>query len=581
LTGANGGTQTPVGYAGLSSLINISDYECSDTTMHLANRDSQVEKVLEMDALGRATWKQSLWIINYFQQMHDYLGAQWSNVATTDQAQVGQPGNTVVPNNGDPTMGVGVAGTYIGTSDLEGFQGLTMTEEIDNKAVLLLTQLTSNDAMSLGGFSNLLSALNYDYTTPLRYFPHAIAVTEQPGTAGAEEQPTTFTLQDATSQLPDLTALIGGFSEIFAVTDANNSQVGGAQPALVVFDGDPFPADDGQPDGEQTLHDRALAVLKVALVNLDRLHLDSKTGVLVDTAQLTKGSGGLTVSRSTHATTVEVVYSLVALRAAYRSLTSQLTEYSDATPDHVALHSALDGTSMAGAPGGATMAARIRQLLFAQAEFMRQKLVDSTGLAYNGYDIGSNAPDSTPLAVESQAAMVRGLLEAYLVTSDVSYRDLGQKAYGVLDTQFFHPALRVYRPTQGEETNFVFTPSRFGIIQSALRQMYIQIGAAPGNDALRAELETRIGRLNKLVLNGWDDRNANNHVDYPQECMNVQGGLPRSGLQMGERALTAELGLYHGQLTGELDADCVPNLSYVNLPATLASQIVLTPASQM
>jgi hypothetical protein len=348
----------------------------------------------------------------------------------------------------------------------------------------------------------------------------------------------------------------------------------------VIFDGDPFPADDGLADGEQTLHDRALAVLKVALVNLDRLHFDPTSGALVDSAQLSKSpSGTLAVSRSTHATTIEVVYALVALRAAYRSLTSQLTLYSDSTPDHMALHSALDGTSMAGAPGGATVASRIQQLLSAQAAFLSTKLVDATGLAVNGYDVSANAADSTLTTVESQAAAVRGLLEAYLITSQVAYRDQARQAFGVLEGRFFDPIYRVYLPNLGGTSPYVFTPVRFGAIQSALRQMYIQVAAVPGNEALGAEIETQLGRLNKLVLNGWDDRNGNNHVDYPQECMNVQGMLPQAGLQMGERSLTGEVGSYRGVPFSDYDVDCVPNEAYVNLPPILASQIQLVPAN--
>ena len=64
------------------------------------------------------------------------------------------------------------------------------------------------------------------------------------------------------------------YAEFFALTDTKNRDVGGAQTAQVYFDGDPFPADDQLADGEPTLHDRALAMMRVALVDLDRLHTD-------------------------------------------------------------------------------------------------------------------------------------------------------------------------------------------------------------------------------------------------------------------------------------------------------------------
>jgi hypothetical protein len=384
-----------------------------------------------------------------------------------------------------------------------------------------------------------------------------------------------FTVQEGESRLPDLTALLGAYAEVFALTDTGNAQIGGSPTVRPVFDGDPFPGDNGLPDGEQTPHDRALALLKVALVNLDRLHLDPATGALCDSAKLS----GQTVTRSSHVTTVEITYALVALRAAYRALTSQLTLYSDSTPDRAATFCALDPTSMAGAPGGANVTVRLQQLMQAQAALLSSKLVGPDGLAVNGYDVAADVPDTTPTTLESQAAAVRGLLEAYLITSGVDYRRRGQQAYAMLEHSFYHPGLRVYRPALGQEQVFVFTPSRLGILQSALRETYVQIAARPGSDALRAEIETRLGRLNKLVLNGWDDRNGNDRVDWPDECMRVVDGVPRSGLQMGERALTGELGAAQRQLVFEFDHDCVPNLSYVNLPAILASELRLVPAN--
>jgi hypothetical protein len=341
-----------------------------------------------------------------------------------------------------------------------------------------------------------------------------------------------------------------------------------------VFDGDPFPGDNGLPDGQKTPHDRALALIKVALVNLDRMLFDAKSGALCDSAQL----GPQGIVRSSHTTTVEAVYALVALRAAYRAITSQLTLYSDSTPDRAALNSALDGTSMAGAPAGAGVIARLQQLMQAQADFLDQKLVGADGLAINGFDLAAGAADAAPTTLDAQAAAVRGLLEAYLITSNTAYRTRAQQAYAVLEQRFYHPTYRLYRPYPGEENTFVFTPTRFGAVQSALRQMYILVAAAPGNDTLRAELEARLGRLNKLVLNGWDDRNGNDQIDYPDECLGSTNKIGRGGLQMSERALTGDIGLYRQSPFPDFDGDCMPNLAYAKLPALLAAELRISPA---
>ena len=558
--------------ASAGQLILVGDYECGYNTLHI-NRDA-VTKTIAVDAMGLAAWKQALWVINYFQLVHDSKGTPLTQVAAGDSAMVGKADNMVVATDEGPPVVTGSAGTYLGSSDLEGFQGMIMAEEIDNKAALLLGKLTSTDGKVLGGFANLKEALDYDYQSPLRYFPHSIKVTEQAGTGGAEAQPTGFAIDAAPSLLPDYTALLGGYAEMFALTDRNNADVGGSATVIPVFDGDPFATDNGLPDGEATPHDRALAVLKVALMNLDRLHADPTTGVLVDSTQV----NGTTVTRGSHVNTVELTYALIGLRTAYRSLTSQLTLYSNSTPDTMTTNTALDATQLRGVPGGVMLAQRIQQLIKAQADFLDSKLVGVDGKAVNGYDLLTSKADADVTSLEAQAAAVRGLLEAYLATSNTAYRNRAQTAYQLMEQSFFNQQLRIYRPNLTEDTTFTFTPNRYGVLQGALREMYNLVGLRAGQDTLRTELETRLGRLRKLVLNGWDDRNNDNKVDYPAECMQVRATLPRGGLQLAERALTGELGLLNSEersQTSDRDHDCVPEIDDALLPASLGAAVVI------
>lgn len=550
------------------SVILVGDYECGYNTLHI-NRDAAA-KSLAIDALGLAAWKQGLWVINYFQLVHDTAGLGLTDVAAADLAMVGKPNNTVRASSSDPPA-QGAPGTYIGSTDLEGFQGMLMAEEIDNKAALLIGQLTSTDGLQLGGFASLKAALDYDYQSPVRYFPHAVSVAEQPGTGGADPQPVAFTMKTADSRLGDYAALLGGYAEMFALTDRGNREVGGSSTVMPVFDGDPFALDNGMPDGEATPHDRALAVLKVALINLDRLHADPTTGALVDVSQVSGGN----VTRGSHVTTVELSGAVIALRNAYRALTSQLTLYSNTTPDTSATATALDATSLRGIPGGVTLAARIAQLIKAQADFIASKLVGADGLAVNGYDLATGKPDAEATSLEAQAAVVQALLEASLSTSNTSYRSLAQTAYQTLDQKFYNQELRIYRPQVSEDTTFTFTPARYAALQGALREMYNLVALRPDQAALRTELEARLGRLRKLVLNGWDDRNNDNRVDYPDECMQVQGGLVRGGLQLAERALTGELGIEKGAPTSDRDRDCVPEVDDAQLPASLGASITI------
>ena len=554
--------------ASAGTVVLVGDYECGYNTLHI-NRDA-APKTLAMDALGLSAWKQGLWVINYFQLVHDTTGQALTDIAPADLAMVGKPNNTVVASASDPPT-TGMPGTYIGSSDLEGFQGMLMAEEIDNKAALLIGQLTSADGQQLGGFASVKAALDYDYQSPVRYFPHAVSVTEQAGTGGADPVPSVYSIQTAESRLRDYGTLLGGYSEMFALTDRANRDVGGSATVMAVFDGDPFAQDNGLPDGEATPHDRALAVLKVALINLDRLHADPTTGVLVDTAQVSAGG----VTRGSHVNTVELGYALVALRNAYRALTSQLTLYSNTTPDMNATATALDATQLRGIPGGATLAARLALLIKTQADFMAQKLIGADGLAVNGYDLATGKADAEPTTLEAQAAVVRGLLEASLSTSNTTYRAQAQTVYQTMEQKFYNQELRIYRPQVGEDTTFSFTPGRYAVLQGALSVLYNVVALRPDQMALRTELEGRLGRLRKLVLNGWDDRNNDNRVDYPGECMQVQSGLPRGGLQLAERALTGELGIEKGAPTSDRDRDCVPEIDDAQLPASLGASVTI------
>jgi hypothetical protein len=272
---------------------------------------------------------------------------------------------------------------------------------------------------------------------------------------------------------------------------------------------------------------------------------------------------------------VETGAAIVALRTAYRSLTSQLTLYSNSTPDQATTSSVLDATMPAGIPGGVTLAQRILALIKLQADFLANTLVDANGLAVNGYNLATKQPDAGPTTLEAQAAAIKGLLAASLALSDSTYRDLASQAYSTLDIQFYNSTLRVYRSAIGNDTTFTFTPLRFSTLQAALREMYLLLGDTPGHAVLGTEIQTRLARLHKLVFNGWDDSNGNDLVDWPSECMQVVDTLPRGGLQMAERALTGETGSLNGMLTNERDQDCVPQIVGAELAAMLGSQVVI------
>jgi hypothetical protein len=568
------GSVGSLGYGGgfnpFTSLI--SNYECDYNSLNLPHRDTQVVKTLTPDALGYVVWKQGLWTINYWQSLQDTSGNAIIYVQPQDMASVGQPGNTVVGSYADPadptgqTLLPGDAGVYLGDIRIEGWQGLTMMDEIDNKSSFLLGSLLTADGVSLTGAASVLAAIDYAYDSPLLYFPAAVSVVEtaQAAPAAANRyfpQPTGFSIQDPSSHLGALSGLIGGFAEAFSFTDRNNSQVGGSLPFEVTFDGDPFPQDNGMPDGENTLHDRALGILKIALIDLDRLHFDATHQVLVDTA--TVSDGGI-VTRGGTVSTVEVTEAILALRNAFRSMNGSLQLYSNDTPDSQGAPAALDGVSLSGASYTGTLQAHIIALITSEADFLANTLVAADGSVANSYDLGTNTADATATGLEAEAAAIRGLLDAYLATSDQKYRDTATQVYADLQKRFWMTDVLCFRTTAGVDNPMQFTPIRFGLLEAALRQYYKLVASAPSRHDEGVQLLAELKRTFKLVVNGWNDQNQDDKVQYPDECTGA-------GLEFGERALTGELG--HGADLGERDRDCVKEISKVGLPAALAAEV--------
>ena len=163
---------------------------------------------------------------------------------------------------------------------------------------------------------------------------------------------------------------------------------------------------------------------------------------------------------------------------------------------------------------------------------------------------------------------------AYLATGAPKYRERAQAVFDRVESAFYDPSARLYRPVEGDTSlSVTYTPRRFGLLQAMLRDMYELVGVLPGNDALAALILDRVGRLNKLVLNGWDDRDGDQLVEWPSECAHLGTGpdgqpLGLGGLQMAERVLTGESGsasdLFDAGsrvVATDREHDCVPEVS--------------------
>ncbi len=550
------------GYGGIGNGTNYSpQYECVYNSLHLPNRDAQVDKTIVPGVLGMATWKEALWAIDFAGRIHDIAGNQLTTVAPSDVSKIGIPKNMVKAT--DPGA---VFGTYIGSSPLEGMWGLFMLAMQDNESEWLVSSLLTSDGLTLGGFAKKSDAIAYDYNSPLAWFPAKISVTEDQ-TVVPFPAISALAISDATSRSVDLSALLLGHAMFFGMTDPRNAGIGQRIGLQATFDGDPFPADDGIANGEDTAHDRALSVLRVAFIDLDRMHADPTLGVFMDTATVNAGK----VTRGNTTSTTALSHSIIALRQTLLSLNGAITQYGAPDPDPAADLKGMLNTSIIHPLGGGTpsMSARVRQVFLTNAAFVRDVLTKSDGTVANtaivSNGVATASTDATLL--ESQTAAIRALVEAFLLSGDETFRTRAQAVAKRLDSNFYSASARMYRAQDAGPDAIHVNAERFAWLQSALRETY-KVLHSPGDPALdRTVLADRIGRMHKLFLNGWDDLNGDQSVDLTTECLSGR-------LQMSEQALTGEIGRdNNGVATADRDSDCVHELAHVKNASVLASDV--------
>ena len=554
------------GYGGIPSLGQVvPEYECEYNEMNLP--DAQLDRVLVPTALGFATWKQALWAIDFAGRVHDAGSNPINAVADADRAKVGTAHNTVVAT--DPA-GAAV-GTFLGSTALEGMWGVIMVANMDNLSELLVSSLTTADGVALSGFPTKANAIAYDYTMPLRWFPTAVTVNVD----ATQHYPTLTSMQiaNAASRSEDLAALLLGNAMFFAMTDARNAAVGQRLGLQLSFDGDPFAADNGLADGEDTAHDRALSVLRVAFVDLDRMHTDPALGVAVDDATVSGGA----VTRGDTVTTTSLAHVIIGLRQTLLSLNAAITQYGASDPDPAADMNGILNTSAIHPPGGGTpnFSAHVRATLLKNAAFVRDVLTTKDGHVASSAKIagGVATPSTDAVALETQAAAARALTEGFLISGDETFRTRARAVVLHLFDAFYSPPARMFRGVENGKDEIHMNAERFAWLQSALREthkvLFVQDDAVLGREAL----EDKIARTNKLYLNGWDDLNGNEKVDHggadagASECL-------AGRLQLAEQSLTGELGRDDfGRSVPDRDGDCVIELSHAQRASVLAGDV--------
>ena len=577
------------GYASLSIGTSSPVYECDYNTTHLTNPVTQVNRVLTPATLGYAAWKEAIWAIDFAGRIHDAGGNQVNTVAPSALPLVGTLGNTVVATSPDGSA----TGTFIGSSPVEGMWGLTMLVNMDNAAEYVRSALMTSDGLSLTGVS-AEAAMRYDYSSPLVWFPTAVAVTED-DTVQPYPPVTNLAITDGSSSSEGLAALLLGQGMFFGMTDPRNAGVGQRIGLQATFDGDPFPSNVGTAVGQATAHDRALAVIRLAYIDLDRIHGDPTSGLIVDSATMTGSGASAVVTRGSSVTTSSLAHVLIGLRQALLSVNGAITQYGAADPDPNAdvncifqqeglpVHPAsVVGSSGVDAAGGASFSERIRAVFTTNANAFLDVLTQADGSVVNGLTItgGVVTPLSTAATLQSQTSALRALIEAFLLTGDATYQVRAQAvARHLIGSAFYSAPARLYRGTEGGADEVEMTPELFGFLQSSLRETYKSL-SVPGDAALdRGVLEDRIERVNKLFLNGWDDLNGNSGLsvdggDYPSECLLSTDAGVVGGLQPAEQALTGEVGVnIEMEHVRDRDNDCVPELAHAGRASVMVAKI--------
>jgi hypothetical protein len=554
---------------GIHGALTSNDYECDYSSLHLVARSAQVSMTIDPGSSGFFDWKAALWSLNYLQVMHDVRETAVDHVSEAQLDNVGIPGNTTGPSLNP--------GTYLGSSNIEGFQAGAFLQILDNQAAQWLLSLNTHDGATLDGFESLADALAYRSDSPLRWFPGSIRVQETADDSGFP-RPESYAIASSQSHLLDLAGLLGAYATAYALTDHQNLEVGGSQAARAYFDGDPFPAQNQVAAGLPTLHDRALAMLRVLIVDIDRMHVDPATQLFADDADVAHDH----IERGHVLSSDVAAYALLALRTARRALGSELTLYGNTTPDTAGIPCPLDAFPLS---GKLSFGQRLDQLILTLAGIFYDKLSDDDGRAFAGWELSRDTPIGQAGELDAHTAAMRGLLVAYLATGATKYRDRALRVWQRLDRTFYDPGARAYRGTQDDRgQELTFTPRRFGLLQAAMRDIYELVATLPGHEGLRMTLEERVGRLDTLVLNGWDDRDQDGRVRWPEECAQLGTGpdgrpLGLGGLQMAERTLTGDTGGVPDAVSGERvratdrEHDCVPEISAVGLPSALAASI--------
>ncbi len=421
---------------------------------------TRFQRVINPASLGGIFLKEVMWSQDFLGGMH----------VTKSNEEVEAESSTM-DQDGKHSLGVSAA---------DGFNGMVLTELSVDKLLILQNQL-GFDGEKLGITFNP----NYDPKKKPVWFAHKVAVKE--GMNNGVNSIDSLSIVDGSSQLEDIWLMLWPVSEFFAYTDQRNANTAQNPAFLSVFDGAPFAASPKNNTdnnfNNDVIGDDAFSlannISNLTFKNLEALHFNSTEGTLV--TEFVDGKQGKNVK------TFDAAYSLVALSIFQRAQDALPVGYASADGGDVDLKTEKGKTAL--------------MMIKAQADFILQNLIAKNGLVYDGLTLGGDVNSKTSL--DTQFSTIRGLVSAFLATSDLRYKTAARSIYLSVEKHMFDKKINTWAEQPGKAT--IHTPYTAAAISGGLRETILHLKNEEGESAAALELESLIGRYVswfKGVING-------------------------------------------------------------------------------
>lgn len=429
----------------------VSDYKS------LAWDEKTFDKSFNPAAIGGIFLKEVMW-------SQDFLGGM--HITKSDEEVEAE--SATMDQDGKHSLGVSAA---------DGFNGMILTEMSIDKLIIMQQQL-GFDGKTLG----VQFTPDYDPKNGPIWFANKVRVNEiQKNDVNAVAS---LKVTNSASTLRDSWQMLWPLAEFFAFTDQRTANAAQNPAMLAVFDGAPFAAApavniDGISGNDVSGVDAfslANNMSNLLFKNLSALHFNESEGTFVTEYKKASQSDLQGFQQGNTVNTFNAAYTIVALSIYQRA--------KDALP--VGYASADSGAVNLQTPQGKQALAMIT----AQADFIVKQLITNNGLVADGLTLGkttkSNKLESSR-SLDSQFAAIRGLVAAFLATSDDKYKAAARNIYLSVEKHMFDKNINTWAAIPGKAT--IHTPDTQAAISGGLREIILHLKNEEGEHTPELEVQ--------------------------------------------------------------------------------------------